>query len=96
MRIGGLGRVQTFGTAGRKVFRSVDGGRNKTNARPWKAERSAAASALDQVRCRHGANLDQTSARVASEAASILRDPNATRAAREAAASALVQTRLHG
>ena len=42
-------------------------------------ERTAAASALDQVRLLHGVNLDQTSAQEASAAARVLRNPKATK-----------------
>lgn len=40
-------------------------------------------------------SLKQTSKKVASDAARILRDPKATKTEREVAASALVQSRLH-
>ena len=73
-----------------------DAARVLRDSNATKAEREAAASALDQVRRLHGVNLDQTSHRVASDAAKVLRDPKASPAAREAAASALVQSRLHG
>lgn len=83
-----------YGQTSMKV--ASDAARVLRDKHATKDERTAAASALDQVRQLHGVNLDQTSARAASAAARVLRDPNATHTEREAAASALEQTRLLG
>lgn len=55
-----------------------------------KAAKSAAGSALTQVRSKSGTN-ETTSKRVATAAAKTLRNPNAPKAAKSAAGSALTQ-----
>lgn len=55
-----------------------------------KAAKSAAGSALTQVRSKAGVN-EVTSKRVASAASKTLRNPNASKAAKSAAGSALTQ-----